>query len=408
MPYKNKCSIILSMRIACLLIPQFFLQTETIRRGVREGLIVVTGDDGQGAGRVLDCSREVSAMGVRPGQQVQEAFRLCPEALFTEGDWNLSRSLWHRATDALRFFTSRIEADCPGTAYLDITRAGRFYGGEEQIALAIRERVFESTGLRGKTGVGNGRFVAAAGAWGDFGDICVVPPGKEKAFLSPVPVAGLPLGDDVKKELAFLGLATLGKIAAIPKGSFVTRFGKGGRDIWSMANGEEDRCPVRSLPPCPEVRKEAVSEVPLEGRDQVCALVRSAVDETMRELEETGQGCRMASLSLCLHDGRSVERRFVVRSSGTAKEDLLLRMGAWLESLVLPAPVVRSVVSVPETFPERQDQGSLFTKQFRHTEAMRFIRGFLKAKYGAMPLVRAEEDDPHSPLPERRFLFREA
>ena len=39
---------------------------------------------------------------------------------------------------------------------------------------------------------------------------------------------------------------------------------------------------------------------------------------------------------------------------------------------------------------------------------MRFIRGFLKAKYGAMPLVRAEEDDPHSPLPERRFLFREA
>ena len=72
--------------------------------------------------------------------------------------------------------------------------------------------------------------------------LVVVPPGTEAAFLAPLPVRRLwGVGPKLEEQLARLGVATIGDLAALDPARLERRLGTHGHDLQRLARGEDER-----------------------------------------------------------------------------------------------------------------------------------------------------------------------
>ena len=71
--------------------------------------------------------------------------------------------------------------------------------------------------------------------------ITIVPPGEEAAFLAPLPIRRLwGVGEVTPRELAKLGVETIGDLAAVSADELRARFGAHGEGLWRAAHGIDD------------------------------------------------------------------------------------------------------------------------------------------------------------------------
>jgi hypothetical protein len=86
-------------------------------------------------------------------------------------------------------------------------------------------------------------------------------------------------------------------------------------------------------------------------------------------------------------------------------QPILIRLFDFLEYLTLESPVVSFRISIPDPAPLEGDQEDLFRKRSVFAERLEGIKAYLDACYGYTPLVRIEEREEESRLPERRYRF---
>ena len=84
---------------------------------------------------------------------------------------------------------------------------------------------------------------------------------------------------------------------------------------------------------------------------------------------------------------------------------ILLRLFDFLEYLTLESPIVSFRLSVSDPAPLEGDQEDLFRKRSVFAERLEGIKAYLDARYGYTPLMRVEEREETSRLPERKFRF---
>lgn len=193
------------MRVACVSIPHFYVQAERLRRPELVGRPVIIGGSPDERASVIDCSEEAEQRGVRASLTLKEAYHLCPDALFVRFGEEESGVVWEEIVSMLQYFSMRIETSGAGAAYLDITKRLRIYGDEEALAARIVDEIEGRSRLRAKAGIGNSLFVARMAASMAHPHVCVVPAGEEMQFLSALPVESLPVDQDIKERLGFLG-----------------------------------------------------------------------------------------------------------------------------------------------------------------------------------------------------------
>ncbi|HRC85495.1 MAG TPA: DNA polymerase IV, partial [Thermoanaerobaculia bacterium] len=79
----------------------------------------------------------------------------------------------------------------------------------------------------------------------DFGKpdgLTVVPPGRVKEFLEPLPVRRIHgVGPATDRALAELGILTVGDLAQRSQEELAERFGRHGEMLWHFARGEDER-----------------------------------------------------------------------------------------------------------------------------------------------------------------------
>src|SRR5256886_3292297 len=89
-----------------------------------------------------------------------------------------------------------------------------------------------------RVGWGLGKFVSwVAACRARPGEAVIVQPGEEVQFLASQPLAVLSLDPDTHRRLRQLGIATLGRLAALPQEAVVSQFGAAGRRMWRLAAG---------------------------------------------------------------------------------------------------------------------------------------------------------------------------
>ena len=391
------------MRIACVHLPHFYIQVERLKNPDLEGLPVIVGGMPEERDNVADCSEEAAAQGIYPGMAVREAYYLCPDALFLPFNDRYAR-IWADILFALGAFALRAEPEKPGLAYLDITKASKIYKGERAMAMSIIREMRESSGLKAHVGVGNSRFIAkeaAACTW----DALVIESGGEQEFLSLLSVESLPIDEKERDHLRLLGLFTLKKLAALSKKALISQFGARGGPLWEMINGLDEKRPIPRRRGILSLEREFTSDIPLETSGDLRPIVAAMAAELSGELNRMRMACRKVEVVLSLEDGRLLEKVLVMKKPTTETRSILIRLCDFLEYLALESPVKSCRLSIPDPAPLIRDQEGLFHKRSVFAERLEGIKAYLDACYGYTPIMRAEEREEQSRLPERRFRF---
>src|SRR5437879_3977603 len=170
-----------------------------------------------GIGVVLAASYEAKAYGVRTAMGGGQARRLCPQAVVVEPRMSAYSAASKAVFEVFEHTTPLVEGLSIDEAFLDVGGLRRVAGSPTEIAVQLRRKVWERVGLRITVGVAQTKFLAkVASAVAKPDGLLVVPPGRELAFLHPLPIERLwGVGPVTANKLRDRGIKTVGEVAQV-------------------------------------------------------------------------------------------------------------------------------------------------------------------------------------------------
>ena len=220
----------------------FFVSVEQVLNPELKGKPVVVGGKPDRRGVVAAASYEARAFGVHSAMPLATASRLCPQAIFIEGNFPRYRDASQKFMAILADFSPYLEPLGIDEAYLDATGFESIHGSIHQMAEKIRQCVKDKLGLCASIGIASSKVVAKVASDLSKPDgLLEVPLGKERSFLKPLPIVKLPgIGKKSEQVLKGLGVSTIGQLATLPLDVLESRFGAWGKLIHDHANGIGD------------------------------------------------------------------------------------------------------------------------------------------------------------------------
>ncbi|MDH5510322.1 MAG: DNA polymerase IV [Nitrospinota bacterium] len=221
----------------------FFVSVEELLNPSLRGKPVIVGGDPSGRGVVSAASYAARKFGVHSGMPSSQARRLCPRAIFLRGSHGIYSQYSHQVMEILGRFTPAVEQVSVDEAYLDLTGCQRLHkAGAVEIAQKIHHAIQAETGLPASIGVGAGRIVAkiAANSAKPNG-MMVINPGREAAFLAPLPIGRMPgIGPVSQREYMKLGIRKIGDLSQFEPELLRQVLGNHGAAMARRAKGEDE------------------------------------------------------------------------------------------------------------------------------------------------------------------------
>jgi len=229
-------------RIMHIDLDAFFVSVEQALNPKLKGKPVVVGGKPDRRGVVAAASYEARAFGIHSAMPLATASRLCPQAIFIEGNFARYREASQKFMAILADFSPYLEPLGIDEAYLDATGFESIHGSIRRMAEKIRKRVKDELGLCASIGIASSKVVAKVASELSKPDgLIEVLPGEERSFLEPLPVAKLPgIGKKSEQILKGLGVNTIGQLAALPLDVLKSHFGAWGKLIHDHADGIGD------------------------------------------------------------------------------------------------------------------------------------------------------------------------
>lgn len=277
---------------------------------------------------VMGASYEARTFGVHSAMPLHEARERCPELVVVAPQPSRYREASRQVHAVFRRFTSpeKIQAVALDEAYLDVTvRTRHGTSTPEEVARRIKYTIHTEVGLTASIGVATGKLVAKiAGASRKPDGLVLVHPGTEADFLAPLPISVIPgLGPKTEEKLHFIGLRTVGDLAAQETQRLVQILGSGGAVLQRLAQGR-DRAPVDGSKPAKTISAETTFEYDVTDHEQLEEELRELVEKLTERLRSDGVRARTVYVKLKLPDFRLVSRQ-VSRTSPTDDEDTIFR-----------------------------------------------------------------------------------
>lgn len=258
---------------------------------------------------VCAASYEARRFGVRSAMPALRAEKLCPQAVFVPPDFARYKAVSRQVRAIFARHTDRIEPLSLDEAYLDVTENREGLASATAVAEAIRAAVREETALTASAGVAPNKFLAKiASDWNKPDGLFVLRPARVLSFLAPLPVGRLPgVGQVMERQLAVLGLRTVGQLRAFGQAALERRFGRWGRRLHELSLGIDEH-PVESERPTLQVSAEDTFEQDLPLDQTTDAITRLAAKAWAGALREQGRHGRTVVLKLKTADFRILTR----------------------------------------------------------------------------------------------------
>jgi DNA polymerase IV len=289
---------------------------------------------------VLAASYEAKAYGVRTAMGGAQARRLCPHAVVVEPRMSAYTEASKAIFEVFDDTTPLVEGLSIDEAFLDIRGMERVAGSPLDIARRLRRSVRERVGLPVTVGVAGTKFLAkvASGVAKPDG-LLVVEPGRELAFLHPLPVERLwGVGRITSQKLRSRGIRTVGQVAGLPEPALVVMLGRAaGRHLHALAHNRDPR-PVdigrrrRSIG-----SQRALGRRPRSHEELDLTLV-GIVDRLGRRLRAAHRLCRTVVLRLRFADYSRATRSYTLPDPTARSQELL---DAARSLLATATPLVR-------------------------------------------------------------------
>ena len=292
-----------------------------------------------GGGVVLAASYEAKAYGVRTAMSGSRARRLCPCAIVVPP----RMAAYAEASKAVfRVFedtTPLVEGLSIDEAFLDVRGLRRLSGSPPEIAARLRRDVRERVGLPITVGVARTKFLAkVASAVAKPDGLLVVPPGRELAFLHPLPVERLwGVGPVTAGKLRPLGITTVAEVAELPEATLVTLLGRAaGRHLHALAHNRDPR-PVQA-----RRRRRSIGSQRALGRashspEALDGILVGLVDRVTRRMRAAGRVGRTVVLRMRFDDFTRATRSLTLPLATAESQSILAAMR---ELLAAARPVI--------------------------------------------------------------------
>jgi DNA polymerase-4 len=230
--------------LAHLDLDAFFAAVEELERPELRGRPLVVGGDPHGRGVVATANYEARRYGIHSAMASAEALRRCPHATFIRPSSGLYGRYSGLVWDAVREVVPSVERTGLDEGYLDVGEVARGFYEARRVAEAVQASVRAATSLTCSLGVATCKVVAkVASDRRKPGGITVVRPGREAAFLAPLPLRRLPgVGPRADERMRRAGLERVGDLAALDDERLEALLpGKVGRMLRDRARGIDPR-----------------------------------------------------------------------------------------------------------------------------------------------------------------------
>jgi protein ImuB len=280
---------------------------------------------------------------------------------------------------------------------------------------------------RARIAIADSCVAARAGTWTSTprGDrVCIVPPGRDAAYLAAAPITLLPLEEEMRDALRALGIRTIGAFADLDAGDVEQRWGDAGLTAWRLAHGDDPRRPVLARPDAqPHVEMELAT--PADRMEPVLFLARPAIENLVSQVVSQGRAIASLAVTLTLDDARgalptpdpaargalgprqphTVTREIRMPRPLARPAPLFERCRGLLSQWTLTAPVSALRLTVRLMSPLTGEQGNLLDTSWRDPGAADAALERVRAELGPNVVVKPHVRDGYTP--ERSGTWRE-
>ena len=353
----------------------FFASVEQLDHPEWRGKPVIVGGSAEHRGVVSTASYEARRFGVHSAMPSAQARRLCPNAIWTRGNFPRYREVSAAVMDILSDETPLVEQVSIDEAFFDVT-PGRFSRENPiEICRRVQARV-AMLGVSCSIGLGVNKTVAKIASERDKPrGLTVVFPGTEASFLAPLPVSAMSgIGPATERHLVAMGIRTLGDLSQANPEKLRGTFGMAGpRMVERAAGRERSRVAERAMPEeAKSVSNERTFDHDLTTGDEIRAAVLHIAAMTGRRLRRKGLAGSTVTLKLRFADlhVRTAQRQLPLPTNdeftfGPVAVELLSSL--WQEG----TPVRLVGVGVSDFAEERGLQMALFNESSEASDSHR-------------------------------------
>ncbi|MFT3979942.1 MAG: DNA polymerase IV [Ferruginibacter sp.] len=218
----------------------FFVSVEILNDPSLKGKPVIVG--GRERGVVSTCSYEARQFGVHSAMPSKKALQLCPQGIFLKGNYSEYSRYSRWVTNIIAAKAPLFEKASVDEFYIDLTGMDRFFN-PLQWTVELRNQIIKETGLPISFGLASNKMMAKiATNKAKPNGYLQIPFGKEKEFLSPLPVNEIPgVGGQTEEILHSMGIRTVNDVFMVGAEELEERLGKWGADLWVKSQGIHQR-----------------------------------------------------------------------------------------------------------------------------------------------------------------------
>lgn len=293
----------------------FFVSCELALRPDLRGTKCAVG--GRERGIISSASYEARACGVYTPMPTQRALKVCPDLIMLPHTSGLYSRMSRKMFDLCETLTPLVQRNSIDEGYLDLGPCGFTSQAElEEKVRDLQVRLWTELKIPVSFGLATNKLVSQiASKLRKPRGFVVVEPGREGAFLAPLPIGKLPgIGPKTEESLkANHGILMIGDILVRTERELEAIFGQSWRDMVATARGEDGR-------PVYVEREDAKSYSQQEtfGRDigdfaEIEQVVKRMVDELLAKVREDKKRVRTMTVKVRYPDfsqeshGRSLE-----------------------------------------------------------------------------------------------------
>jgi DNA polymerase IV len=298
----------------------------------------------QERGVVAAASYEARKFGVRSAMPSVTAKRQCPDLIFVKPRFEVYKAVSQQIREIFAEYTPIIEPLSLDEAYLDVTENLQSIPLARDVALAIRAKIKEVTGLNASAGISYNKFLAKLASDhrkpnGQY----VITPEMGPAFVEDLPVSKFHgIGPATSTKMNGLGLYTGLDMRNQSLEFMEANFGKAGAYYYWISRGIDDR-EVQA----DRIRKSIGAENTFSNDlcefEAMASELQPLIDKVWRHCEETGTRGRTVTLKVKYGDFELISRSRTVAGSIGRRSELELASAELLKALFPMKKAVRLI-----------------------------------------------------------------
>src|SRR5258707_657504 len=277
----------------------FFVSVELLERPELRGKPVVVGGRPDQRGVVSAASYEARKYGVHSAMPLRTAGRLCPHAIFLDGD-HAKYSEWSdRVATILAKFSPVVEMVSIDEAYLDLAGTERLHGPPLAAADKLLRAITGATSLPCSGGLAATRLVAkVASDQAKPRGLLWVAPGQEACFLAPLSVRKIPgIGEVTERALRALAIETVEQLATVPQEKLERIFGQWGTALFRKARGGDSYEFIIDAEP-KSISRNHTFDDDTDDTAALTAMLHHLSQKACKRLREAGLATRSLTLTI--------------------------------------------------------------------------------------------------------------